>query len=434
MAKVRARYQNFEVGVIGLGYIGLPTAILLAEAGHTVFGYDIDVEVQRLLASGKTTQKEPGLAARLNGVLSNQKLVIVDSFPSCTHYIIAVPTPITSHNEPDLSYVYAAINDCIAMMRPGVAISVESTIAVGAIHDIAAYITTRTSLRVGIDFFLAYAPERVLPGLVFHELVENNRVIGGITQACSKKVEQLYATFVRGRLRSVSVSMAEMVKLVENSARDVSIAFAHQVAAMCHELDLSAESLISLANEHPRVAILQPTCGVGGHCIAIDPWFLIDRFPTQTQLLRAAREVNMARPRQVVAQILVAVESWRNAHGGGEVCVGILGLTYKPNVDDLRSSPALEVACALQKEEAHMRIRVCDPQLTPSQIAEYQLSPVTGVNDLIAEADILVALVAHDSFVESVKAHTQLLDFCGLRNKQAKLLKTSKQEVHEAAI
>ena len=403
-----------KVSVLGLGYIGLPTAIVAAEAGNSVVGFDIDLDRISEINGGNPIIHEPEAYEKLRFVLGSRQFYATASIEPADYFIIAVPTPITSDKKANLDHVYAAVDSLSSVLCPGNVVIVESTIPVGVTQKVASRIAENTGLKEGKDFFVAYCPERVLPGNIFHELVSNDRIIGGFNQASAKQAKRFYKQFVTGQLYTTTAETAEMVKLIENSARDSQLAFAHQVSSMATAIGLDPYEVIELANKHPRVKILRPTCGVGGHCIAVDPWFLVESFPRNAQFIRAAREVNDAKPREVISSISRVVDGWRRDNLG--ICtVLLLGVGYKPNVEDLRESPALAIAQHLVKDSA-MRALITDPHVDRSELDSLFGDRVVSMIGGLEQADIVVFLVAHDRFKlidRKLLEHKRVIDFCG---------------------
>lgn len=376
-----------KVSVIGLGYIGLPTAIVLAEAGMEVFGFDIDSEKVKKINSGDPSIYEPGVKERLRKILSicfraYDKIQVAD------YYLIAVPTPINSDKTADLSYVWSAAEYVASVLKSGDTVILESTVPVGTTIKLAKFLQEKTGLSCERDFYIGFSPERVLPGNIFYELSYNSRVVGGVNQDSCDKIKYFYSTFVKSDITVTDSKTAEMTKLVENSCRDVEIAFAHQVSSMAHEAGIDPYELIEIANKHPRVKILNPRCGVGGHCLAVDPWFLVESFPDSTALLKCARVVNDNRPHQVLKIIEKSLSK-------GEK-VAVLGLTYKPDVDDLRESPALEIALGLSQK---YDLVVSDPYICSNDLPEVLREKFLDYDAAIVNADLIVFLVAHRQFL-----------------------------------
>ncbi len=384
-----------KVSILGLGYIGLPTAILAAEYGYDVFGFDIDENKVASINLGDTTIIEPEIKDRLTNALKNKNLHVGTSLHYSDCFIIAVPTPIKSNKSPDLSYVMEAAKTIATRLMPGNLIILESTVPVGTTEMMAAILEDLSGLKHNNDFFTSHCPERVLPGNMFKELIENDRVIGGSCQKACELSRLFYAKFVKGFLHITDDKTAEMVKLVENSSRDVQLAFANQVAAMSHKAGIDPYTVIELANRHPRVNILSPTCGVGGHCIAVDPWFLINSFPEETQLLKTARTINDEKPHQVVAKILDEAKSVTHKK---PTILG-LGLTFKPNVDDIRESPALLIAEELSHQRSACNFIAYDPHAAKSALINMGIETTNNLTEGINNADIIVILVKHKEFI-----------------------------------
>lgn len=404
-----------KIAVLGLGYIGLPTAIIACEHGFTVLGVDTDQSRVAAIQRGDPVIQEPEIFERLQPMLATGALRVSNAIAPADIFIIAVPTPVQANKQADLTYVYQAITMICSVIKLNDLIIVESTVPVGTTAHLAAMVEANTKLRVGRDFFIAYCPERVLPGKIFHELVHNARIIGGVTQLCASRAQQFYASFVLGQIHTTQAAAAEMVKLVENSSRDVQLAFAHQVAAMADAAGLNPYEVINLANKHPRVNILSPSCGVGGHCIAIDPWFLVQTFPEQSQLLHEARRVNDAQPVFVAGRIKNAVKAWQKNNKG--ICkIALLGLTYKPNVDDMRESPALAVAQQIVGIP-DAQLYVCEPHVAREKIALEGSYQSVSIAQGIECADVIVFLVAHTRFAaidHKLLRKKMVLDFCGI--------------------
>ena len=403
-----------RVCVLGLGYIGLPTAIVLADAGLSVFGVDIDQSRVQKINAGDPVIKEPEIFEKLQCILQTNRFCAQTDICAADYFIIAVPTPLSSEKKADLSYVFSATKTIAGVLKKGDTVIVESTVSVGTTAQVAKQLETQTGLKAGSDFYVAHCPERVLPGKIVHELIYNDRIVGGINDESTKKAVALYKTFVRSSIYETSATSAELVKLTENASRDVQIAFAQQVNAMAQTAGLDPYEIIALANKHPRVNILKPSCGVGGHCIAIDPWFLIETFPNQTALLRQARIINDDRPKEVIAAIEKEIDSFVHAHNKKPV-IGLLGLTYKPNVDDLRESPALYIAEQLAKKQA---MTVADPFVTKEKVPALH-KQFRSTMQTLHESDIVVFLVGHDQFFaidHKLLLGKRVIDFCGFTN------------------
>lgn len=403
-----------QVCVIGLGYIGLPTALIAAQHGLHVRGFDIDHERITHINNGIAPIQETELQHHLHQALSTGQFTASCIIMPADYFIIAVPTPCTEQKTADLQAVWQAIESIISVIKPHATIILESTVPVGTTQKIAQHIQLMTGLQAGSDFFIAHCPERVLPSNIFHELRYNSRLIGGINDLSTQKAVEFYEHFVEAPLYKTNDSTAELVKLVENSYRDVNIAFANQVAALAEYINNDPYEVIELANKHPRVNILQPRCGVGGHCIAIDPWFLIETFPQQTQLLACARQINDARPSVVIDRIKNFATAWQQHHQG--TCkVLMLGVTYKPDVDDLRESPALHIAQHCN-QLPQLDLAVVDPYVAPEKIQEKNITTVS-LADGVTWADCIVILVGHTYFKKHyhlIGMHDTIFDFCGL--------------------
>src|SRR3990167_6778323 len=405
-----------KVSVIGLGYMGLPTAIILAEHGFEVFGYDIDEAKINNIKNCKSVINEPELIDRLKAVLSNN-LKVSNKLIEADFYMISVPTPITESKSADLSAVWAVTKEISKIIKSGDTVILESTSSVGTTKKLAQMLEDFSGLKSGQDFFVGYSPERAIPGKTFFEVVNNNRVIGGINEKSTEKIHELYSQFVKGEISLTDSNTAEMVKLVENSSRDVQIAFANQVASMAYEAGIDPYELIDLANKHPRVKILSPRCGVGGHCIAVDPWFLIEAFPKQTELLQAARKVNDTKPYQVIE---IVEEHIKKLCLSRKCNLLILGLTFKPDVDDLRESPALKIAQEFAKKE-NINLSVYDPNISfghPECLSE--INVLRDYKNAINSADLILILVGHKEFKNSADLFLgkRVLDFSGLNLNQ----------------
>jgi UDP-N-acetyl-D-mannosaminuronic acid dehydrogenase len=394
------RTENEQrVSVIGLGYIGLPTAALIARSGMRVTGVDVSQHVVDTVNQGKVHIEEVDLDGLVQGVVASGALnASIEAVASDT-FVIAVPTPHDAEHRPDISYVLSAARAIAPKLAAGNLVILESTSPVGTTEQVATLLAElRPDLKVPGhcdgegDIFVAYCPERVLPGRILIELVDNDRCIGGITPACADRAMRFYKQFVRGACITTTARAAEMVKLVENSYRDVNIAFANELSMIAHEMKVDAWEVIALANRHPRVNILQPGPGVGGHCIAVDPWFLVHGAPAQSRLIRTAREVNLAKTDHVIAE----AEKLIAANPG--VQIACLGLAFKPNIDDFRESPAVEVAAALAQRFGS-QVSLVEPfaHALPKEFADTGAALV-GLDHALADCGILIVLVDHDLF------------------------------------
>ena len=405
-----------RISIVGLGYIGLPTAILAAQAGFEVFGYDIDHEKLQKINAGDPGIFEPELSERLWKALKTGNLKVHTELQYADCFVIAVPTPFKDAKRADLSHVFSAVDTIAKRLMPGNLIILESTVPVGTTESIATRLEELSGLKVGLDFFVSHSPERVLPGKIFKELIANDRVVGGICQQACKLSHHFYSKFVKGFIHITDDKTAEMVKLIENASRDVQIALANQVASMCETANLDPYQVIELANKHPRVKILNPTCGVGGHCIAIDPWFLIETFPKETELLQTARKINDAKPTIVINQVLSKVAELQ-LQRIAKPKIFAMGLAFKPDVDDIRQSPALEIAQILNRMDGKLEIKVYDHNVNRELFEKQGLQTTPDVWRGIAWADIVLVLVKHKEFVlmhPDVFDNKVLLDTCGL--------------------
>lgn len=352
--------MKFEtISLIGLGYIGLPTAAVLASRMGNVIGVDVRADVVEAVTHGTIHTMEPGLADLLAQVRENGALRAVTRPEPADAFIIAVPTPITDDHKPDISFVRSASLSLAPVLRPGNCIILESTSPVGTTEQMAGWLAeARPDLTFPqqkgetADIQIAYCPERILPGKMLEELVQNDRIVGGLSQRAAEMAVSLYRIFVQGEIHTTSVRTAELCKLAENSFRDVNIAYANELSMICDKLDIDVAELIRLANRHPRVNILQPGCGVGGHCIPVDPWFIVDSAPEEAKLIRTAREVNDSKPLWVVEKIKQAIGAYLNGHPEKrikDVTIAYWGLSYKPKCNDFRNSPSIVVARELIK-------------------------------------------------------------------------------------
>jgi UDP-N-acetyl-D-mannosaminuronic acid dehydrogenase len=400
-----------SVGVIGLGYIGLPTAAILASNGITVVGVDVSQDTVDAVNRGDVPFVEPDLAAYVRGAVSPGRLRATTSPEPAEAFIIAVPTPLTGDNEPDLSYIRAAAAALAPVLKGDELVILESTVPPGATRKLADWIlAARPDLSIdGADgkpaIHIAHCPERVLPGRVMIELVTNDRIVGGLTSEAAARAKRLYEIFCQGSILLTDAVTAEMAKLVENSFRDVNIAFANELSLVADELGIDVWELIELANHHPRVNILQPGPGVGGHCIAVDPWFIVDALPEQSRLIRTAREVNDSKPNWVLGKVREAVA------GRTDLTIAALGLAFKPDVDDLRESPARKVVGDLADEFPDASILVVEPHVRelPKELANrrnLELVPLSAA----AKADIVVLLVDHSAFKNADRVALGLTD------------------------
>lgn len=404
-----------KICIMGLGYIGLPTAIVAAEHGFEVVGYDVDAQRIKRINNVDPVIDEPESYERLKPLIESKKLYATTIIQNADCFVIAVPTPFKEEKKADLSYVFHATKAIIPVLKKGDVVIIESTIPVGTTDQCAQLLEQETGMKAGVDFFVAHCPERVLPGKIFYELVYNARIIGGINQASMNQAKLFYKKFVQGSLYLTNATAAEMVKLVENSSRDVAIAFANQIASMAYSIGLDPFEIIELANKHPRVKLLNPGCGVGGHCIAVDPWFLIETFPEQSKLLLAARKINDEKPHQVIESISLWIEDFKKNNNRSPNVLA-LGLAFKADVNDLRESPALEIAQNLAQRE-DITLLVCEPHVESSLVESLIHKPNVSLKDGVNAADIIVCLVHHSHFKQLDRTKLQskkILDFCGL--------------------
>ena len=377
-----------KVCVLGLGYIGLPTASTFATHGLKVVGMDINPTIIHVLQCGSLHIQEPGLQALVEEAICSGNLAISGQVEPADAFIIAVPTPFYDDKRADMRAVTSAAESIIPFLKPGNLVVLESTSPPLTTVNLIAPILERSGLKAGSDFHLAYTPERVLPGQIIRELVENARVIGGIDPASAEAGRELYSTFVRGEIILTDATTAEMVKLMENTYRDINIAIAMEFSRLADRFGVDIWEAIQIANRHPRVKILRPGPGVGGHCISVDPWFLVEAAPDLTPLIRAARQVNDSQPHFTAELVRHALGSLAGKH------LAVLGLAFKPDVDDLRESPAIEVARLLQAGGA--QIRAYEPHKPDANIPGLEL--VSSLETALEGADGVLLLVAHAQF------------------------------------
>lgn len=390
------------VAVIGLGYIGLPTAAILAANGIRVVGVDVNEKTVEAVNRGEVPFVEPDLGVHVAGAVSQGNLTASAHTPKADAYIVAVPTPFRDDRSADLSYIEAAALQLAPQLSGGELVILESTSPPGATRHLANYIlSVRPDLSLeGLHgdpvIHFAHCPERVLPGRVMIELVTNDRIVGGVTPLAAELAKDLYSVFCQGEILLTDDVTAEMAKLVENSYRDVNIAFANELSIISDKLGIDVWELIRLANHHPRVNILQPGPGVGGHCIAVDPWFIVAAAPENSRLIRTAREVNDNKPRWVIEKVRQAALSL-----GSDPVIALLGLAFKANIDDLRESPAVDITATLSDVLPAAQLRVVEPHISklPRALSGRPNVELTDINRAIERADIVVVLVDHDAFV-----------------------------------
>ncbi len=376
------------VCVMGLGYIGLPTASILANKGYHVIGVDVRPDVVATINQGRIHIEEPDLDILVRSAVNSGQLKAVSEPQPADVFIICVPTPINPDHSPDLSYVEQAARALRPHVKQGNLIILESTSPPRTTDDVVIPLAVPEGMVPGQDVFVAHCPERVLPGRILLEAVQNDRVVGGVTPACAERAKAFYRTFVAGEVLATTAVTAEVCKLVENSFRDVNIAFANELSILADKLNIDVWQVIKLANRHPRVNILNPGPGVGGHCISVDPWFLVHALPDMTRLIRTAREVNDAKPYFVVEHVSRLAKQFATPK------IGCLGLTYKADVDDLRESPSLEIVRELIQRNVG-KVLACDPYVSPSRFDEF---PLYDLGDVLAESNLLVLLTDHRQF------------------------------------
>jgi UDP-N-acetyl-D-mannosaminuronic acid dehydrogenase len=397
-----------KICVMGLGYIGLPTSALLANRGFQVHGVDINQKAVDTINQGKIHIVEPELDTFVKAAVESGKLKASTVPSEADVFVLAVPTPF--HHDggdtprPNIDFVLAATKAIVPFVRDGNIVILESTSPVGTTDEVA-----RVLREGGVDMnkvYIAHCPERVLPGKIMKELIENDRVVGGVTPEATKITAAFYRTFVQGEVLETDARTAEMAKLTENSCRDVQIAFANELSLICDKIGIDVWELIRLANRHPRINILQPGVGVGGHCIAVDPWFIVDSDPENARLIRRAREVNLRKTEWVIQRIKEEAAGL----GKQKPVVALMGLAFKPDIDDLRESPAVHVAKAL-KEEKSIELLFVEPNL-----AEHDVFPLTPTKEAAETADLVVFLVKHKEFMTLPPMAIASLDFCGVKS------------------
>ena len=396
---------------MGLGYIGLPTAIIAAKHGVEVVGVDVNPSVVEKTNRGELHIIEPGLESMLQEVVKSGALRAMGKPETSDAYFMVVPTPFKGNHEPDISYVEAATRAVIPFLKEGDLYVIESTSPVGTTDKMKDLIFAERPELQG-KIYIAYCPERVLPGNVIYELVHNDRVIGGMNPESTGKAIAFYSQFVQGTLHRTNCKTAEMCKLTENSSRDVQIAFANELSLICDKAGINVWELISLANKHPRVNILQPGCGVGGHCIAVDPYFITADFPAESKLIGDAREINNYKSFWCAEKVQNAMLKFELEHHR-KPCVAMMGLAFKPNIDDLRESPAKYIVTKVMQGCNNANILVVEPN-----IKEHNVFKLTDYKEAYDKADIVVMLVAHDPFKTLPWTEDKvILDFCGVYKK-----------------
>lgn len=390
-----------RVAVIGMGYIGLPTAVALATRGVEVVGVDINPRTIEAISRGEVPFVEPDLAVGVSGAVAMGRLTATLETPEADAFIIAVPTPFMADRTADVAYIRAAVEQIAPRLTGGEIVILESTAPPGTTEDVSRWLAElRPDLKLphlneGLpDVFVAHCPERVLPGRIMIEIITNDRVVGGVTRRCAEKAASIYRVFCQGEILVTDAASAEMAKLVENAYRDVNIAFANELSLISEKLKLDVWEVIRLANHHPRVNILTPGPGVGGHCIAVDPWFIVGAAPELARLIRVAREINDHKPHHVADQIVAKSARFRSP------TIACLGLTFKANVDDIRESPAVEVVENLAKSLPDVDILIAEPYINalPAQLNGHDKVKLVRAHVAVEAADIVVLLVDHDQF------------------------------------
>jgi UDP-N-acetyl-D-mannosaminuronic acid dehydrogenase len=398
-----------KICVLGLGYVGLPTAAIFASRGVQVVGVDINEKTVETINQGKIHIVEPGLDIMVNGAVSAGKLVAAPGPQSADAYIIAVPTPFKDANKPDLAFVEAAVRSIAPVLEKGALVILESTSPVGTTEKICQWLAQeRDDLTFphvagdGADVQVSHSPERVLPGNVLVELVNNDRVVGGISPHCAKRTKQLYKIAVEGECLLTTAATAELVKLSENAYRDVNIAFANELSLIADKMGINVWEAVELANHHPRVNILQPGPGVGGHCIAVDPWFIVGSAPHETPLIQSARKVNDGKPGHIVEQILAAAEE------NGATSIACLGLAYKANIDDMRESPAVTITAALaERFDGEVLIVEPNSKTLPDALADTKGLTLCDLDNALNKSQVIALLVDHREFRELVRSRLE---------------------------
>lgn len=376
---------NKTISVIGLGYIGLPTASILATVGFNVLGIDTNPSVVKSIKNKTVYIEEPGVFTLFQSAVNSGRLDVFSIQQPADIYIIAVPTPVNNHKQPKLDSLTTALQNVSKLLKEGDLVIIESTIPPLTTKEIAIPILEKSGLKGGIDFFLSYCPERILPGKIVQELIQNNRVIGGITSQCSSRAREIYATFVEGDIFETSIEIAEMTKLAENTFRDVNIALANELADICSDIGVNFWDVRALANQHPRVHLHKTGSGVGGHCIPVDPWFIVDKSPNKSPLIQQARLINDSVPEKIVNILIKELEDIKNP------LITILGLTYKPDIADTRNAPTEKVINLLEKKGFN-NIQLYDPYV------KYSFLPLSTLENVFLKSDCILLMVNHSCF------------------------------------
>lgn len=403
--------DSVKVCFLGLGYIGLPTAIIAAQSGYEVIGVDINPDIVAKTNAGELHIVEPGLADLLKQVIATGNLRAATAPEEASAYFVVVPTPFKGNHQPDISFVESATRSVIPLLKEGDLFVIESTSPIGTTELMADLIyKERPELRGKIN--IAYCPERVLPGNVIYELIHNDRVIGGVDEASTERAKKFYGRFVKGMLHGTNARTAEMCKLTENSSRDVQIAFANELSLICDHAGINVWELIALANKHPRVNILQPGCGVGGHCIAVDPYFITAAYPDEARIIADARAINNHKADWCAEKVVNAMLRFEIDNGRKPV-VAMMGLAFKPDIDDLRESPAKSIVSRVMQSCNNAEVLVVEPNVESHNV--YKLTDYAEAYD---RADIVVFLTAHTPFKTLPwRDDKVILDFCGIFKK-----------------
>lgn len=402
---------NAEVVTIGLGYIGLPTSALIAQNKIKVLGVDINPSVVETINQGKIHIVEPGLDTAVLEAVNQGYFKASLTAEIANVYLIVVPTPFKGDHEPDISFVQSATEKILPLLKAGDLYIIESTSPVGTTEKLQEFIFSKRPELKGV-LYMAYCPERVLPGNVMYELVHNDRVIGGVDEISTEKAVAFYSQFVQGDLHKTNARTAEMCKLVENSSRDVQIAFANELSLICDKANINVWELIELANKHPRVNILQPGSGVGGHCIAVDPYFIVSDYPLETRIIGTAREVNNYKSFWCAEKINQAKTAFQIEHNR-EPKIALMGLAFKPNIDDLRESPARYIVQRVLQNANDEEYFIVEPN-----IQDHNIFKLTDYQKAVKKADIIAFLVAHKEFFDlEISEEKVVLDFCGVKNR-----------------
>ncbi|WP_417444248.1 UDP-N-acetyl-D-mannosamine dehydrogenase [Joostella sp.] len=401
--------NNPEVVMVGLGYIGLPTAALIAQNKTYVHGVDINPSVVETINAGKIHIVEPELDKAVADAVKEGYLRADVKPVEANTYLIVVPTPFKGKNEPDISFVEAATKAVLPLLKEGDLYIIESTSPIGTTEKMMQLIFSERP-ELEDKLYIAYCPERVLPGNVMYELVHNDRVIGGVDEKSTEKALAFYRQFIKGELHKTNARTAEMCKLVENSSRDVQIAFANELSLICDKAGINVWELINLANKHPRVNILQPGCGVGGHCIAVDPYFIVADYPMESQIIGKAREINNYKSFWCAEKVQTTKLEFE-LKNGRKPNIALMGLAFKPNIDDLRESPAKYIAQKVLQNANNEEYYIVEPN-----ISEHKVFKLTDYNEAVKRADIIVYLVAHKEFKElDLPKEKVVIDFCGIK-------------------